>query len=331
MTSTDIHRTQPQLPFLYEMAISFFMSARESLDPVLQDIDGYRDFATEPDGRPVAPDHVVQKFAQLPFEVVIHHVGACLSATTNLGLAYVHSFRLLSFLTRNKDALPPNAGKPNLVKLFDALSTESKNALTSIYGKVGSHDFEMELNTSPFLDDKTKDNPMPGGRDLRGILAYWQSNGMLQDSHISYLREEHETTMRIFIPLRSMLVLDGILADVVSPKLGQDYAAMNLNQQKSKRNEHPALKWDEGFIHESLPDKHGGELNAKWQPAVTSVVRIRELGSTSWSPGFETPFNQCSFVDLKADTEYEIQLTHKNDAGESEPVISTIRTDPRAH
>ena len=37
----------------------------------------------------------------------------------------------------------------------------------------------------------------------------------------------------------------------------------------------------------------------------------QESGTEAWSPGFETPFNKCSFVDLKPDTEYDVQVTHK--------------------
>ena len=83
------------------------------------------------------------------------------------------------------------------------------------------------------------------------------------------------------------------------------------------------------MISVSLPDKLGRTLEARWNPTVTSVIRIREAGTVAWSPGFETPFNMCSFVDLQPDTEYDLQVTHKNDAGESEPTISTIKTDPR--
>ena len=135
MTVVDTHKLHAHVPFLYEMVISFFEAARVILDPVLQAIDGYRELETEQDGRPAAPDHVVRKFAELPGGGVVRHVGACLTATTNLGLAYVHSFRLLSFLAQNKDALAANAAKPHLTKLFDALPTASRKALCNTYDK----------------------------------------------------------------------------------------------------------------------------------------------------------------------------------------------------
>ena len=145
---------------------------------------------------------------------------------------------------------------------------------------------------------------------------------MLQDSHLSL-----SGAIRVFIPLRSVLVLDRILADQVAPTLGRDYKTMD--QQMSSRTENPLLKWDGEMIAVSLPDKLGRTLEARWNPTITSVVRIRESGTEAWSPGFETPFNMCSFVDLKPDSEYDLQVTHKNEAGESEPVITTIKIDSR--
>ena len=308
------------------MVISFFEAARESLDPVLQAIDGYRELETDRDGRPAAPDHVARKLAELPGGIVAHHVGACLSATTNLGLAYVHSFRLISFLTQNKDALPANAVKPHLAKLFDALPSASRKALSNVYDQVAAHDFEMEMTTGP-LPEETREEPQSGGRDFRSTLGYWQSRGMLHDSHLSLSDTGQASVIRIFIPLRSVLVLDRILEDQIAPKLGRDYRT--LDEQMSSRIENPRLLWDGEMISVSLPDKLGRTLEAKWNPTVTSVVRIRETGTEAWSPGFETPFNKCSFVDLKPDTEYDVQVTHKNDIGESEPAITSIKTTPR--
>lgn len=324
---TDAHQLHPQVPFLYEMVISFLESARVTLDPVLQEIDGYRELELERDGRPAAPDHVMRKFAELPNGVAVHHIGACLSATTNLGLAYVHALRLLSFLTRNKDSLPVNAAKPHLARLFDALPAATREALCKVYDEVGTHDIEMELSVGGLADEAREDSA-PYGRDFRSTLAYWQSRGMLQDSHLSFSGKNRASVVRVFIPVRSVLVLDRILTQQIAPRLGREYRTMD--QEMSSRTENPQLTWDGEMISVSLPDKLGRILEARWNPTVTSVVRIRESGTETWSPGFETPFNQCSFVDLKPDSEYEVQVTHKNNVGESEPVITSITTGPSA-
>ena len=327
MTGSDTRQYHPDVPFIYEMVISFFEAARASLDPVLQAIDGYRELQTEHDGRPAAPDHVVRKFAQLPDGMAARYVGACLCATTNLGFAYVHSFRLLSFLTQYKDALPANAAKPHLAKLFDALPITTQDALSNIYHQVGAHDFEMELSTGP-LPKEDRNEDTSSGRDFRSTLAYWQSRGMLHDSHFALSGASRASVIRILIPLRSVLLLDRILAEQIAPRLGREYRTMD--QQMSSRTDNPQLTWDGEMISVSLPDKLGRTLEARWNPTVTSVVRIRESGTEAWSPGFETPFNKCSFVDLKPDTEYDVQVTHKNNVGESEPAITSIKTGPRA-
>ena len=40
------------------------------------------------------------------------------------------------------------------------------------------------------------------------------------------------------------------------------------------------------------------------------------------------PLTACSFVDLKPDTEYEVEVRSKNSSGESEPVLVNVRTNP---
>ena len=148
MTEAATRRSHPHLPYLYEMVISFFEVARETLDPVLQAIDGYQELETDHDGRPAAPDHVARKFAELPGGEAVRYVGACLSATSNLGLAYVHSFRLLSFLIQNKDALPANETKPHLAKLFDAFWCRSRFCHTHLYS-VEIHDCPGSYSCEP--------------------------------------------------------------------------------------------------------------------------------------------------------------------------------------
>lgn len=321
MPSAETNQLQQQVPFLYEMIISFFEAARVTLDPVMQDIDGYRKLETPEDGRPATPDHVSRKLAELPSGVFVHHMGTCLCAATNLGLAYMHTFRLLSVIAQGKDPLPPKTTKPHLAKLYDALPRSIQDELAHIYHETGSHDFEMKVSTQP-ISENLNDQEWSGG-DFRAQLADWQSRGILQESHLSF---SGRSAMRLFIPLRSMLILDRIIADQVAPKLGRDYKTMD--RQMSSRTENPRLEWDGTMISVALPDKLGRVLEAKWNPTITSVVRIRESGTREWSAGFETPFNMCSFVDLKPNTEYDVQVAHKNDAGEGEPAISTVKTNP---
>ena len=87
----------------------------------------------------------------------------------------------------------------------------------------------------------------------------------------------------------------------------------------------PRIEWTEGEFRISLP-LQGGMIDAKWRPGTTTVARIRETGTETWSLGFETPLNGCSFVGLQPNTEYEIQVTHKNAAGEGPPTKLRCKT-----
>lgn len=71
-----------------------------------------------------------------------------------------------------------------------------------------------------------------------------------------------------------------------------------------------------------------GSLEAEWKPPVTYVVRIREANYGRWTCGFETPLTACGFVNLKPDTEYEVEVRSKNSQGESDPVLVRVRTNP---
>ena len=187
--------------------------------------------------------------------------------------------------------------------------------------------FEFELSAEP-LASESEDEDQDRVRGFRSQLAYWQKHGLLHDSHLSLAVIPDRPVTRFFIPLRSVLILDIILADHIAPVLGRCYRKMD--EQLSSLNEDPKLEWKEGLIHVTLPDKVGRTLEARWKPTVTSVVRIRETGTESWGTGFETPFNSCSFVDLKPETEYEVQITRKNDESEGPPAVFTIKAQPES-
>ncbi len=323
MSNSDTKALHPHVPFLYEMAVSFFDMAKENLEQVLQVIDGYRELEIDPEGRPKAPNHVIDEIRNLPPGDMIAYVGSCLSATTNLGLAYVQAFRLLGLLTRGKDAFFAKIASPNLVELFDSLPDITQQVLHEIHSKVKEHDLEMEIASGNFPEEH-ENSKLKKGKGFRATLAYWQSQKLLQDSHRSLFGTDGQSILRLFIPFGSILVLDKIIAEQIAPQLGATYET--IDQRMARHNEGPVLKWDQGMIHVALPKRLGRTLEARWRPDITSVIRIRESGTKIWSPGFETPFNQCSFVDLRPETEYEIKLTHKNQDGESDPVITSTKT-----
>ncbi|MCZ0954780.1 MAG: fibronectin type III domain-containing protein [Rhodospirillaceae bacterium] len=94
----------------------------------------------------------------------------------------------------------------------------------------------------------------------------------------------------------------------------------------------PRIQWDGTTWAVSLPLQDGNVIDASWNPGLTYVVRIRDAArDKAWSFGFETPLTHISFVDLKPDTEYEVQVCAKNAAGEGEPQLFRIRTSPTGH
>ena len=96
--------------------------------------------------------------------------------------------------------------------------------------------------------------------------------------------------------------------------------------QQESRNPH--IKWEDSQWSITLPLDDGRVVNATWKPGMTYVVRIRETGNQEWSFGFETPIASFTFVDLKPDTDYELQVCTKNATGEGTPALIRIRTGP---
>ena len=95
------------------------------------------------------------------------------------------------------------------------------------------------------------------------------------------------------------------------------------------QTKNPEVKWEDSKWFVALPLEDGRTVEASWKPALTYVVRIREAGTDNdWSFGFETPVTSFTFIDLKPDTEYELQVRSKNAAGEGAPVFFSIRTGP---
>lgn len=95
-----------------------------------------------------------------------------------------------------------------------------------------------------------------------------------------------------------------------------------------KSSKSPEIKWQDNKWSITLPLEDGRILEASWDPGLTYVVRIRELADQEWSFGFETPITSFTFVDLKPDTEYELQVRSKNRSGEGPPAFFKIRTGP---
>ena len=108
---------------------------------------------------------------------------------------------------------------------------------------------------------------------------------------------------------------------------------MGQKNWSTASQERPPVSWDGrtktfSIVLSTAGIGHGDGVEAEWTPPITYVVRIREVGSSEWSVGFETPLTGCGFVGLKPGTEYEVEVRSKNEHGESDPVTARVRTDP---
>ncbi|MYD80996.1 MAG: fibronectin type III domain-containing protein [Gammaproteobacteria bacterium] len=318
------------VPFVFELITSLLNSACRAIDPVLTNLGGYDQLATDKKGLPIPPQEFHNRFSKLSVNQRFNFIGSCVHATTNLGLAFAHSLHLLLILTAKSQKsqattrgnIPPK--RINMVSEYDKLHQSVKNELNNIDKEIKLHDFNMQITTGKFEEE----NPIKTSEKdkFRQQLEEWDRHRLLQDSHMLFSHPS-SSVVEFMIPLRSILILDRIIDKLLSPRLGLKWKT--LDNQLSRRKSNPSIKWDGTTVSVSLPDKLDQVIDASWSPNITSVVRIRELGKEEWSPGFETIFSNCSFVDLKPDTEYEMMVTHKNEQGEeSEPSIVTTKTAP---
>ena len=109
---------------------------------------------------------------------------------------------------------------------------------------------------------------------------------------------------------------------------------MTRQKWSTRQQDRPPVSWNEkaktfSIVLSGLENLGAQDtLEAEWKPPLTYVVRIREADTGNWSFGFETPLTACGFVDLKPDTEYEVEIRSKNSAGESAPLLLKVRTNP---
>lgn len=75
-----------------------------------------------------------------------------------------------------------------------------------------------------------------------------------------------------------------------------------------------------------LPD--GRTIEAEWNPGLTYVVQVREVGDDNWLFVVHTQLRSITVPDLKPDTESGMEVREKNETGEREPAISRIWTSP---
>ena len=154
-------------------------------------------------------------------------LASCCVATTNLGYAYEHSFKLLCFLATRKNTGPGLRGgdRHKLGKLYDKLPETIRERLVGIYQSVRAHDIEFEEyfgNMAPVEDRESSPSPS----ELRWHLHYWDRENLLQGSRYKYVdvaATKKRVRIRILIPLRSVEFINRILSLEIAPRLSLEY------------------------------------------------------------------------------------------------------------
>ena len=319
------HEIDLKAAILFESMLSYFNIAQEAIDSVLQALDGSQEQTTDSNGIPNPPEDVVQHLSALSHEEFERHIGSILSAATNLGLAYEHFFGLMNVMSRSEICSSTGAVTLGLVELLEALPRDVQDDLSRAYEQTPYHDFEIELGAVPLKKDT--DESKSTNNDLHTTLTYWEEGGLIGNRLNQLVDASQRSTKRIFLPYRTILALDRMIDKVLKPKIGRSYTTIEENYANYVKG--PVLSWIDEEIVVSLPRRLGRNLEAKWKPSLTTVIRIREAGTNDWRFGFETPLNTCSFVDLTPDTSYELALSQKNEQGESERRTEEFKTGPQ--
>lgn len=101
---------------------------------------------------------------------------------------------------------------------------------------------------------------------------------------------------------------------------------------QAKQTQDPQIHWD-GSKHRwavVLPLEGARSVQAYWNQPVLTVLRIRKKTPRGeWSPGFTTPLFSAEFADLEPRTVYEVEMWHRNSAGDSPRRKFEMTTDAR--
>ena len=309
----------------FALVHSFLRAAVDALDdPVLGQIGARDPIGLEESGKPLPPTALVESMKQLNPLDQAKLVSCSCVASANLAHAYEHAFKLAKRLSTNERSVRQEQDTSRLDRLYGELPLSLRQKIDAIYDSSTSVEFEFEESMGASGLASEIDDAGSGSSAFQRQLNYWETHDLLRGSHAKYFDASIPFQTRIVIPLMSLEIVDRILSEVLSPRLNLEYTRIT---EDVVPQENPGIEWKESMFHVSLPDKRGRVIKARWKPAITSVVRIRPLGEEQWSVGFETPLHGCSFVGLEPDTEYEVQVTHKNEHGESEPALSKLRTE----
>lgn len=310
---------------------SFLVAAADALDnPVFRVLRTHISPGKASTGKPLPPNELAKRMRRLAPDDSAKLVSLCCIASTSLGYAYEHAFRLLSDIEPDSRSRQPQGEGMGLDELYDVLPDQARGDLDTAYANVTSHEFEFQEGDGSRFPNR---GPGTGSTPFRQHLNYWQSAGLLRESHVQYASSDTTFFATLLMPFRSVEMVDRILAEVLAPRLGLKYARItNYSPPESfPPGQGPKIEWTGETVQVSLPDRRGRVVEASWKPTATSIVRIRERGKEEWSLGFETPLNTCSFAGLKPGVSYDVEVTSRGGTGDERLIAKKVLVGPRLH
>lgn len=208
------------------MIQAFLTAANQLVHPVHVAIEGYRDPGTDAAGRLRPVSHVVRHLAEMEELERAAVVSSACVAGVNLGYAYEHTFKLLSFLSEGENVGKlRGSARHKLSKLYEQLPRDLQSELSTIYRRISTHDIELEEDFG-MEKPPSKDPPEPNPGSLHSQLRYWDRNDIFLGGRYKYVDAtgRPRARIRIFIPFRSVQFLSSVLTNVILPRLGLKYA-----------------------------------------------------------------------------------------------------------
>ena len=201
---------------------SLLVAAKVLLQPIHINFDMFREAPTDSSGLPLPPDHIIETIRRIPSAEVPSIFASCCVATTNLGYAYEHTFKLFNFILTGCNTNLNSRNRHKLAMLFSELPQDIRNKMSAIYSTVHLQDVELEeWFRAEATPERNRPEPMVG---LRAHLVYWDRKKLLHGSIYKYvdmdLRPNSQQRIRIFVPLGSVVAIERFAWELLAPRLG---------------------------------------------------------------------------------------------------------------
>lgn len=310
------------------MVQAYIFAAKSTVGPALHSLDAFRRPEVDADGARLSARHVAERIAALPMERLDEVFAASAVGTANLGYAFEHAFKLCIFLQTGQNTKLKGRSGHDLARLFDQLDDESQSILERLNEGIDRSIVDYHIEESINKPGTRKDRSNVKG--FRNKLERLHNEQLLTGSRYVFSDAGASSgRFRIFLPFKTIRVLDMFLSDYLAAKLGVAHEPLAFDAVGTDRALKPSVEWDGKRLNVKLPNSMlGRTLEYGWTLSHSHVVRIRKAGSDERVPGIILPFGPCYFT---PETDgYEAVFTHRDHEGnESRQVVMRISSDDR--